>query len=235
MITARLLKLGRRPYTETLELMRALATGKTDPDAPDVLILVEHNPVMTMGRRSKETDLLLPEDEYARRGIEVHRIERGGLITYHGPGQAVAYPVFLLRRHGLGVADFVRALEDIILAVLSDYGLDGRRRPGHPGVWVGPDKIASIGLAVRRGVTFHGLSLNADPDLNHFGLINPCGLNPAGITTMRRLLGRRPDLDEVQNRLAEHFAQKFNIKFEDFSPAEARAVLGASQAEGRNP
>lgn len=191
--------------------MRTLVDSRRSASWPEVLMLVEHDPVLTLGRRSQDEDLLVSAASLREAGITVHRIERGGLVTYHGPGQLVAYPVFHLRRLGVGVATFVRNLEEVILSTLAEFGITGRREMGHPGAWVGTRKIASIGLAVRRGVAFHGLALNYDPDMSHFDLINPCGLNASTMTSMRLELGRPIDPAALRRSLAAHFARIFGL------------------------
>ncbi|MFH1134788.1 MAG: lipoyl(octanoyl) transferase LipB [Pseudomonadota bacterium] len=223
---ARLLNLNRLAYPEALALMRGLVEAKRDPALPETLILTEHEPVMTMGRRAEEKDIPAGREALRARGIGLFRIERGGLVTYHGPGQLVAYPIFRLRALNIGVAEMVRSLEDVIILTLADFGLIGRREPEHPGVWIGARKTASIGLAVRRAVTFHGLALNVNPDLSHFGLINPCGLTGTGITSMSEESGSSPDPALIRTRLAVHFSRIFNLEFQPWSLEEALTLAG---------
>jgi lipoate-protein ligase B len=204
MKTCRLIDLDHLDYPSALKLMRGLVQARL-ADGPDVLILLEHEPVFTLGRRTPPGDILAGETLLARHGIEAHRIERGGLATYHGPGQIVVYPVVRLRPLGLGVAEFVNRLEEMAIRAAADFGLEANRLAGHPGVFVGLRKIASIGLAVRRGVTFHGLALNYNPNLDHFHLINPCGLDPDRISSMTRLLDRPVDPKALRQGLQRHF------------------------------
>ena len=205
--------------------MKGLVDAKKDHSFPETLIITQHEPVITMGRRAEDKDLLFGRKALADRGIGLYNIERGGLITYHGPGQVVAYPIFRLPALQIGVADLVNKLEAIIITTLNDFGLTGRREPGKPGVWIGSQKIASIGLAVRRSVSFHGLSLNVNPDLCHFSLINPCGLTGVGITSMAAELGRIPDDAEVRERLLSHFSNTFNLDFRPWSLLDAQAAV----------
>lgn len=225
MIFARLLDLESLDYAAALALMRSLAQARRRPDWPEVLMLTEHEPVLTLGRRAGAQDILVPEELLKAKGVTAYRIERGGLATFHGPGQIMAYPIFSLRAVSLGAASFVARLEEVVISVLKDFGLEGGREAGHPGVWVGPDKIASIGLAVRRGVAFHGLALNHDPDLSFFDLIQPCGLTGVRMTSMARLLGRPVDPGRLRSRMAAEFARAFNLDLASWTLAQARAAL----------
>lgn len=217
MFSAKLLDLPHLPYIEALELMRRLVDQKRRFPFPEVLILLEHEPVLTMGRRAGESDILAPEALLAEKGIHVHKVERGGLITYHGPGQLVAYPIFNLRAMGLPVPELVYGLEEIILHTLSDFGIVAEREAGKRGVWVEREKIASIGVAVRGGVSFHGLALNYDPDLAHFDLINPCGLSGVRMTSMRKLLGRPINPSDLRSKVAGHFSRQFKLDLKKWS------------------
>ena len=225
----KLLKLGLTPYPEGLELMRRLAALKQQRPAPQVLMLLEHEPVLTMGRRAADSDILAPAELLAREGIAVHRVERGGLITYHGPGQLVAYPLLELGILGLGIGDLVRALERALLAALSDLGVEGNLHEGHPGAWYGEKKLASIGVAVKGGVTLHGLALNLDPNLEHFKLINPCGLTGSPMTSVRQVTGREVDPERAADSLAGHLCRELGVSPSPWSLEQAEACLG----EGR--
>ncbi|MBI5602389.1 MAG: lipoyl(octanoyl) transferase LipB [Deltaproteobacteria bacterium] len=217
MFSTKLLNLPYLPYIEALELMRGLVDQKRRFPFPEVLILLEHEPVLTMGRRAGPTDILAPEAVLAEKGIQVHNVERGGLITYHGPGQLVAYPIFNLRSMGLSVPELVYGLEEIILQTLSDFGITAEREAGKRGVWVGKEKIASIGVAVRGGVSFHGLALNYDPDLAHFDLINPCGLSGVRMTSMRKILGRPINASDLRSVITGHFSRQFKLDLREWS------------------
>ena len=212
-------------YPEALDLMRRLVAVKGSSDFPEVLITTEHEPVLTMGRRGGPEDVVASATLLDQAGVTVHHIERGGLVTYHGPGQLVVYPVFRLRALSLGVAALVNSLEEAVMAALGEYGLSAGRLAGHPGVWVGRRKIASLGLAVRRGVSFHGLSLNRAPDLNHFRLINPCGLEADRMTSMVDLLGGPVPDQPLRARLHHHLSRSFKINLIPWSLVEVRAAL----------
>ena len=225
MMECYLLDIKHLDYTEALDLMRRLATIKGQSEFPEVLITTEHEPVLTMGRRAGPQDVVASQTMLSQAQVTVHHIERGGLATYHGPGQLVMYPVFRLRNLSLGVVSLVNTLEDAVIAVLGDFGISAGRLEGHPGVWVGHRKIASVGLAVRRGICFHGLALNRDPNLDHFRLINPCGLEANRMTSMADLLGR-PVIDhELRSRLHGCLSKSFKINLKPWSLAEARAAL----------
>lgn len=193
--------LGRRSYESVWREMRDF-TDSRDRDTPDQLWLVEHPPVFTQGQAGKPEHLLLPGD------IPVVQTDRGGQVTYHGPGQLVAYPLLNLRRHRLGVRDLVTILEQTLIALLDDYGIEAAARPDAPGVYVADEKIASLGLRVRRSCSYHGLALNVDMDLSPFERINPCGYSGLRMTQMADRVTPAPKLAAVQARLVEHFAQK---------------------------
>ncbi len=179
--------LGRVPYRDALEAQRARREAVLAGGAEPVLWLLEHDPVVTEGRRPAQGGLA-PE-ALARLGIDHVRTERGGLATYHGPGQLVGYLICPLARFGQTVKGTVAALEDALIAWLAGLGVRAGRRPGYPGVWVGRDKIAALGLHFRQGVSMHGFALNCTADLSPLGLIVPCGITDGGITSLARLLG----------------------------------------------
>ena len=201
--------LGRRPFKPVWDYQLSLIAPIAEGRAAERLILVEHEPVITLGRRGREENLLVPPGELKRRGIDLYRIERGGDITYHGPGQLVGYPMLSLKRRSLGLVEYIRRLEGLIISVLSHFGISATTRPGYTGVWVEGRKICSIGVAGKRMVTFHGFALNVSTDLAHFRQINPCGLDPAVMTTMGRELGREVSPGEVMEVVVERFAELF--------------------------
>jgi len=167
-----------------LELQRELWRLRVEGRIPDTLVLLEHEPVITLGRSAKASNLLVSEAELARRGVALHRIERGGDVTFHGPGQLVGYPVFKLESGIAGVRWFVERVEAALVAALAGLGVKAGLRPGHIGVWCGERKIASIGIAVKRRVTFHGFALNVAVDLEFFRLMNPCGMPDVVMTSV---------------------------------------------------
>lgn len=177
------------------------------PVEREILFLVEHHPVLTMGKHAHESNLLLPESLLASKGIEVYRIERGGDVTFHGPGQLVAYPLIDLEKHRLGVKDYVDILEEAVIRTIAEYGIKGERVAGASGVWIGKGtaeerKICALGVKCSRFVTMHGLALNVNTDLSYFGLINPCGFVDKGVTSIEREIGRKVEMSEVKVKLS---------------------------------
>ncbi|HTS14757.1 MAG TPA: lipoyl(octanoyl) transferase LipB, partial [Candidatus Sulfotelmatobacter sp.] len=188
--------LGRVPYREAWARQHALVAARAAGDVPDQLLLLEHAPVLTLGRQADPAFVRAAPDELARRGLEVIRVERGGEVTYHGPGQLVAYPIIRLADRGLMVRPFVRVLEAAMRETCVALGVGADRRDGFPGCWVedtaGPRKIGALGVRVERGVTYHGIALNVTVDLAAYQLIEACGLPGVNVTSLARELGR-PD------------------------------------------
>lgn len=177
---------------------------------PDTLLLLEHPPVFTLGRRALDTEVLASPSILAAEGIEVVRTDRGGQTTYHGPGQLVGYLIFNLYNHGRRLKLFVEHIEEVFIRVLADsYGIEAGRDPDHRGVWVGNEKIAAIGIAVQESVTLHGFAFNVAPRLEHFDLIVPCGITDRGQTSISRLLGREESLERVKPLVAARLADVF--------------------------
>lgn len=224
MRAAWLIECGRMGYEEAWALQRALLTARQEDRIPDTVLLVEHPPVITVGRAGHATNILVPREVLAGRGIEIYEIERGGDVTYHGPGQLVGYPILDLRVLDEDVGRYVRLLEAVLIEALRPFGIAAGRMPGYPGVWVDGAKIAAIGIAVKRRVTMHGFALNVDPDLSHFDLINPCGLSQP-VTSMARLLRRPVLLEEVGGTLARAFAEHFQVEFRRVAVDDIRAQL----------
>lgn len=211
------------PYGAAYRLQRethaAVAAGETAP----TLFLLEHPPVITHGRKDAEGEnVLVPREQLERLGFDVFSIERGGSVTYHGPGQLVGYPIFPVGRR---VRDFLRRIEDALVLALGRYGLQARPNPGYAGVYVGEEKIASIGVAVQRGVALHGFALNVSTNLKHFDLIVPCGLSDVTMTSMEKLLGRPVDMAEVKREVEAAFREVFT-SFE-WQPVIAPAGVSA--------
>ncbi len=203
------LDLGLRSYAPVHSLQKQAVERVRTNTAPEVLILVEHRPAITLGRRADASNIILDSGTLNELGIEVHRIERGGDVTYHGPGQLVAYPILRLHEHSLGASDYMHRLEDVVIATLADFGIQGGRREGYIGVWVGQDKVCALGVRIMRGVTMHGLALNVDPDMSHWATIVPCGIRDGGVTSLCALLGNAPAMGHVKERLLVQFAASF--------------------------
>ena len=195
--------LGRRAYEPVWRAMQSL-TDARDEGTPDELWLVEHDPVFTLGQAGKPEHVLLPGD------IPVLHVDRGGQVTYHGPGQLVAYPLLDLRRLRIGVRDYVCRIEQAVIDTLADWNIEGRRRDGAPGVYVDGAKVAALGIRVRRGCTFHGLAFNIGMDLEPFSRINPCGFAGLEVVAMRDL-GGPSGIDAVKPALLAHLAANLGL------------------------
>jgi lipoate-protein ligase B len=205
--------LGRMPYGAALELQRDLAGRRIARDVPrDLLLLVEHPPVITLGRGSQAAHLPTPREFLDARGIEVFEIERGGDVTFHGPGQLVGYPIIDLSEHRSDLHWYLRQLEEALIRTLEPLGLAGERRAGYTGVWIGGRKIASIGVHVRQWVTWHGFALNVTTDLSYFDLIVPCGIPDVTMTSVQRELGERAPRD-LWNRVVDNVILGFSETF----------------------
>ena len=196
-MNAYLLDFGRMDYGKALGLQKELASMRAKGEIPDALILVEHDHVITLGRKTTPANFK-PQD------IPVFEVERGGDATYHGPGQLVGYPIVLLTDHD--VRRHVRNMEKAIIQTARAFGIEGERLEGHPGIWVGGKKLASIGVAVTDWVTYHGFALNVNTDLSYFEYIRPCGLDPSTMTSMQRIKGEPLPFDEVKARFAREYS-----------------------------
>ena len=201
--------LGTTSYSDVHELQRRLQAQRRDGAGVDALLLTEHRPVFTLGRSHTAPDLRVSAETVRNYGIEIVQTERGGDITYHGPGQVVAYGIIDLKSWDCGVLDYVTGLEDAAIGLLGDWGLRGERDAHGRGVWVEGRKIASVGLHVRRWVTMHGIAINVDPDMSHFDLINPCGMPDVEMTSLSAELRKHASIDEVREAFVSHFGRVF--------------------------
>ncbi|MCY0864433.1 MAG: lipoyl(octanoyl) transferase LipB [Sulfobacillus sp.] len=213
MPTAWTVDLGSMAYQPAWDLQRRVGQKVLDGEWPDVVLTVEHPPVYTVGRAAHGTltNLLWDEAHLQAEGIDVFQVDRGGDITYHGPGQLVGYPILNLNRYGRDLHLYLRRLEEALIQALAVFGIEAGRMPPHTGVWVGDEKIAAIGVKASRWVTQHGFALNVDPNLAHFSGIIPCGIQDKGVTSMRRLLGRPVTLAEVRPVVLEKLAEVFSL------------------------
>ena len=212
MSEAWLVDLGLMPYGEAWDLQRQVVRARRDGRVPDVLLLVEHPPVITIGRTGDETGLRSPRAALAARGIELFEVERGGMVTYHGPGQLVGYPIVSLDDHRRDLHWFLRSVEEVLIRGLGTLHLQATRRSGMTGVWLPQGKVAAIGVAVRHWVTYHGFALNVSTDLGPFELIDPCGLAQEGVTSMAAALGRRVPMGAVKDSVARAFGEVFGVE-----------------------
>jgi len=207
-----IVNIGNCEYDRAFDLQKDLhARAVADAAGPAYLVLVEHPPVITLGRSADTAHVLLSEEQLAKRGVTLRKVDRGGDVTYHGPGQLVAYPIMRLSGARRNVHGYFRSLEESVINLLGEYGITANRQTGLTGVWVGDEKICAMGVAIRRWTTYHGLALNVNPDLGHFALITPCGIVGKGVTSMSRLLGRDVPMEEVADRYVRHFAAEFEF------------------------
>ncbi|MBD5287220.1 MAG: lipoyl(octanoyl) transferase LipB [Bacteroides sp.] len=215
-MTLNIIDEGVRPYSIMLSKQRRLFKQMVDlkkggmPVEEEYILMVEHPSVITLGRHAKETNVLFDEEELSRRGVELYHIERGGDVTYHGPGQLIAYPLIDLEYHRLGVKDYVELLEEVVIRTIADFGIVGERVAGASGVWIESGtirerKICALGVKCSRFITMHGLALNVNTDLEGFDLINPCGFIDKGVTSMASELGSLVPLHQVKHLLSSYF------------------------------
>jgi lipoate-protein ligase B len=219
--------LGTRRYAEVLELQRTVARARISGEiAQDVLLLVEHPPVITLGRSSKNSHLLANNSQLAARGVELFEVERGGDVTFHGPGQLVGYPVIDLKRHKQDLHWYLRQVEAMLILALNRLGISGERVPSYTGVWTKQRKIASIGVHARDWVTWHGFALNVTTELSYFDLIVPCGIPDVTMTSVKKELDGSPGIDEVSRVVAEATAETFGLRrrWVDADAIEAMAL-----------
>jgi lipoyl(octanoyl) transferase len=209
-------QLGTVPYAVALELQRDLArrriTGEVDED---VLLLLEHPPVVTLGRTAKEAHIISSPERLRARGVEVHEVERGGDVTFHGPGQLVGYPIFDLKRHRQDLHWYLRQVEEALIVALGEVGIEADRHSGYTGVWTHGRKIASIGVHARDWVTWHGFALNVTTDLSYFDLIVPCGIPQVHMTSVARELGADITVADMSGIVARSFGRVFSLEPRD--------------------
>lgn len=196
---------------------RAAAGGEVPSEQAGWLLLVEHPAVYTLGKSGREANLLVGEERLRAIGADLFRIDRGGDITFHGPGQIVGYPILDLERLGIGLRDYIDRLEEAVICLAADYGIEAGRIAGASGVWIEPDsvrarKLCAIGVRSSRFVTMHGFALNVNTDLRYFDYINPCGFTDRGATSIRRETGAEADMAEVKARLVERLSEKLNVR-----------------------
>ncbi len=215
-----LVNLGKAKYLEVLDLQRALVHLRYKNEVPDTLLLVEHEPVITLGRRGNTGNILSSSEKLTAQGIQIHRVERGGDVTYHGPGQLVGYPIIHLAQRELTVRRFVYLLEETVILTLTEFGIEAGREHHHRGVWVSDLKVAALGVAIRRWVSFHGFALNVSPDLDHYCHINPCQLGHEQVTSMAKLLGKTVTMEQVSQKVVGRFIELFPGDWHEFSPTE---------------
>ncbi len=221
----RLIDLGLVSYGEALALQRRTVDELKDTGKGESFFLLEHEPVITMGKNADGSSLIASRRLLEREGIELVHTDRGGDVTYHGPGQLVGYPIILLEPDRRDIARYVRDLEEVIIKTLAAFGVEGYHHPEHRGVWTGDKKIASIGVRISKWVTSHGFALNVSTDLTRFSLIHPCGIVGCTMTSMEVELEEKPDMAEVKRLIAENFAEVFG--------RELTVATGAGTGQGK--
>ena len=221
-------KLGRIDYGEALDLQERLMALRQDGKIEDTLLILEHPPVLTVGRRGNSSNILLPAEELKKNGIGVHEVSRGGDVTYHGPGQIVGYPIMDLNNYGRDIKEFVWKVEEVFIRLLErDYGIKAERdEKKYTGVWVGNAKITAIGIAVKKWVTMHGFAFNVNTDLTHFKWIVPCGIADKGVISLQALLGHAVNFDLLCDNVATTFCEVFGLEAVNISRIELLQQAG---------
>ena len=220
--------LGLIEYEKAYQIQTRLLEERLAGRIPDALLLLEHKPVITLGKSGKVENILVSQEELAKLGVSLVFIDRGGDATYHGPGQLVGYPIMDLRERGKDAHVYLRSLEEVLIRTIRDFGVESGRDPSHAGVWVDNQEIAAIGLSLRKWITMHGFALNVNTDLKQFTLINPCGFTNRRATSISELVGREVSIDFVKERLLNHFAGVFQVELETGKDIPVR-----SESEGK--
>ena len=205
-------QLGTVTFDAAFDLQNRLLARRLAGQIEDILLLLEHPPTITVGKSGKLENILAANPELSTQGIAVFCTDRGGDVTYHGPGQLVGYPIMDLRPRGKDLHKYVRDLEEVIIRTLRDFSIYGSRDVTHPGVWIGNHEIAAIGIRVSRWITMHGFAINVKPNLEHFSLINPCGFRDRKATSMFEILGEEISLTAVTEKLIRHFSDVFEVE-----------------------
>lgn len=200
---------GRERYSTTWQHQLKLHAQRRAGEICDRLVLVEHEPVITLGRQGDLANMLLSEELLAKRGVDFHRVERGGDVTFHGPGQLVGYPIIDLRARGISVRELMRGLEEALIRTVAEYGISAGRQEGLTGVWMGDNKLAALGVAVRNGISFHGFALNVATDLRFFEMIVPCGITDKRVASISSVTGNNISIDDVLRHVLQHFVAVF--------------------------
>jgi lipoyl(octanoyl) transferase len=209
-----IIDIGTTDYAFAWELQKTLHKARIEGKIPDTILLTEHKNTYTIGKSGGDDHLLASEEELRRNDVALFKIDRGGDITYHGPGQIVCYPIIDLNGYFLDVHRYLRELEEVVIRSLKVYGIEAHREPDYTGVWVGGEKICAIGVKISRWVTMHGFAFNVDTDLSYFGRIIPCGIFHKGVTSLSQLLGRHIELAAVKEVITREFAAVFQTEIE---------------------
>lgn len=222
--------IGRTKYADAWRLQKEIFSARLDRRIGDVLLLTEHDHVYTLGKGADENHLLANDQELSQKGVDLFHIDRGGDVTYHGPGQIVGYPILDLNQYYNDIHRYLRDIEEMIIRTLADYGVQGGREPEFTGVWVGSEKIAAIGVKVSRWITMHGFAMNVNTDISYFDRIIPCGIFHKGVVSLHQIIGRHSELNEVHGRLSHHFSDIFHVRIKQISREELESMLPTSEA-----
>jgi lipoate-protein ligase B len=222
--------IGRTKYADAWELQKKIFSARLERRIGDVLLLTEHDPVFTLGKGADENHLLANDDELSEKKIDMFWIDRGGDVTFHGPGQIVGYPIIDLGQHYQDIHRYLRDLEEMIIRTLREYGIDGGREKEFTGVWVKNEKIAALGVKVSKWITMHGFALNVATDLSFFDRIIPCGIFHKGVTSLQNVLGRSADLSVVRQQLVHHFSEIFSMEVKQITMEELSSLLHHHEA-----
>lgn len=222
-----IVRLGRIDYKEALNIQEKLLDLRQRQKIDDIFLLLEHTPVLTLGRRGEYTNILLSSQELIDNGVSIYEVTRGGDVTYHGPGQIVGYPIIDLNNHGKDIKDYVWKIEEVFIRLLKEeYHISADRdEKKYTGVWVGNEKITAIGIAVKHWVTMHGFAFNVNTQLEHFKWINPCGITDKGVTSLQKLLGHSLDFEKLNNNVADYFCKVFGIQPIEMKISELNELL----------
>lgn len=227
-----LLKLGIREYNEILNLQKRMSAARKQNAIPDTVIFLEHYPCITIGAQGGRDNIKVSSQLLKRQNIKIYETDRGGSITYHGPGQIVCYPIIDLNNYACDVTTYARNLEEMVIRSLNSFGIISNRKEGYPGVWVDAKrKIAAEGIAVERWVTMHGVSLNVSPAMEHFSMIVPCGLKEYEVTSMTQYLGRIVNVSEVLFEMIRHFSLLFDMELEEIGEDKMMELLDDAQCQ----
>ena len=210
-----ILDLGLVDYKKAWDLQHDLWSRRVKGEVPDLLLFLEHPHVITLGRRGNRSHLIASPEVLEEMAIPIYHVERGGDVTYHGPGQLVVYPILDLKEYGYRLIRYIDQLEEVILRTLKDFGMEGKRDSLNRGVWVEGEKIASVGVTIKRWVSFHGLALNYETDLKYFDLIHPCGLEGKKMTSMKKVLGKKISRESLSERISFHFKGIFEKEWQE--------------------
>lgn len=223
----KVIDLGLIDYEEALVIQEKLLQLRREERTEDTLLILEHKPVITIGKSGNKNHILAPKELLAEKGVKICPIGRGGDVTYHGPGQIVGYPIMRFLNHVSGVRELVRSLEEVFIQLLEeDFQIKAGRDSEHPGVWVGNDKITAIGLLIRSGITMHGFAFNVNTDLTAFSWILSCGITGKGVTSLKKLTGEEQDLRLLKRKVAQHFGRIFHLKTYWGDQQELKNMLG---------